>query len=151
MDFSGPNRCDEEWLRAADEGDVWSISSRLLYDPDFIDLSNGITTTKHDDSHDHHDLNSYRRLRGLPEVPRGPEWDVGGQNALLLAAKNGHADVCEVLLFCRADVNRVDDYNQSALLLAAWEGQSLECVKVLLDYNAAINDTGGERERRWIE
>jgi hypothetical protein len=148
MDFSGPNRCDEEWLCAAADGYVWSISSMLLYDPDFIHLSNGITTTKFEQSD--HDPNEYRRHFGLPLLPErtGREWDAGGQNALLLAARNGHADVCEVLLKCRADVNKLDDYNQSALLLAAWEGKSLESVKVLLDYNATIKDSGADE---WIK
>ncbi len=148
MDFSGPYRCDEQWLCAADDGDVWSISSLLLYNPDFIDLSNGITTTKSERGD--HDPNEYRRYFGLPEreVSKSREWDVGGQNALHIAAKNGDADVCEVLLKCRADVNTLDDYHQSPLLLAAWEGQSLKCVKVLLDYNATINDTGA---REWKE
>ena len=142
MDFLGPNSCEEEWLCAADDGDVRSISSVLLYDPDFILLSNCTTTTKSDD--DTFDANEYRGFFGLPLVPKSSarKWDVGGQDALLLAAKNGFADVCEVLLKCRADVNKLDDYNQSPLLLAAWEGRSIHCVKVLLDYNATIDVTG---------
>ena len=81
MDFSGPNRCDNEWLCAAADGDVWSISSMLLYDPDFIHLSNGITTTKHEQSD--HDYNDYARFFKLPLRPERTdrEWDAGGQNA----------------------------------------------------------------------
>ncbi len=148
MEFLGPNRCDEEWLCAADDVDVRSISSVLLYDPDFIQLSNCITTTKSDD--DSYDPHEYRMFFGLPLVPESSarEWDVGGQDALLLAARNGYADVCEVLLKCRADVNNLDDYNQSPLFLAAWKGQSIECVKVLLDCSATINVTGAHE---WIK
>ena len=65
-------------------------------------------------------------------------YECDGQNALHLAALNGHANVCEVLLKCRADVNKLDDCDHSPLLLAAFAGQSHECVKVLLDYDAAI-------------
>ena len=148
MDFSGPNRCDNEWLCAAADGDVWGISSMLLYDPDFVHLSNGITTTRFEQSD--HDYNDYARFFKLPLRPERTdrEWDAGGQNALHLAARYGHADVCEVLLKCRADVNKLDDCNQSALLLAAWEGKSLESVKVLLDYNATIEDSGADE---WIK
>jgi hypothetical protein len=148
MDFSGPNRCDNEWLCAAADGDVWSISSMLLYDPNFIHLSNCITTTRF--VHSDFDYNDYARAFNLPLRPERTdrEWDAGGQNALHLAARYGHADVCEVLLKCRADVNKLDDCNRSALLLAAWEGKSLESVKVLLDYNATIEDSGADT---WIK
>jgi ankyrin repeat protein len=100
------------------------------------------STTKSDD--DTFDANEYRMFFGLPLVPKSSarKCDVGGQDALLLAAKNGFADVCEVLLKCRADVNKLDDYHQSPLLLAAWEGRNIHCVKVLLDYNATIDVTG---------
>ena len=93
MDFSGPNRCDNEWLCAAADGDVWGISSMLLYDPDFIHLSNGITTTRFEQ--EYNDCARFFKLR--PERT-DREWDAGGQNALHLAARYGHADVCEVLL-----------------------------------------------------
>ena len=111
---------DSEWLSAAAEGDSYEISGKLLCDPGFIALNSSITTPK---------------LEGEDGYP---EYERDGQNALHLAALNGEANVCEVLLKCRADVNKLDDCKESPLYLAAWEGKSLECVKVLLDYNAAI-------------
>lgn len=111
---------DSEWLSAAADGYSWEISGKLLCDPDFIALNSSITTPK---------------LEGEDGYP---EYGCVGQNALHLAALNGEANVCEVLLKCRADVNKLDDGDQSPLFLAAWAGKSLECVKVLLDYNAAI-------------
>jgi ankyrin repeat protein len=77
----------------------------------------------------------------MRELSGSREWDVGGQNALHLAAKNSGYCVCDVLK-CRADVNTLDDNHQSPLFLAGWEGQSLECEKVLLDYDATNSDAG---------
>jgi hypothetical protein len=113
-----------EWLSAAAEGLAREISAKLLCDPDFIALNSSITTPKREGWEE--DQYCYDR------------YQVSGQNALHLAALNGKADVCEVLLKCRADVNKLDDADQSALFLAAWAGKSVECVKVLLDYNATI-------------
>jgi hypothetical protein len=112
---------NREWLSSAAEGCSWEISGKLLCDPDFIAFNSSITTPK---------------LEGDYCIT---EYECAGQNALHLAALNGEAAVCEVLLKCRADVNKLDDGYQSPLFLAAWAGKSLECVKVLLDYNAAID------------
>ena len=113
---------DSEWLSAAAEGCAWEISGKLICDPAFIALNSSIVTPKPD---------------GTIEFLE-PGYECGGRNALHLAALNGEAGVCEVLLKCRADVNKLSDWDESPLSLAAWEGKSLECVKVLLDYNAAI-------------
>ena len=113
---------DSEWLSAAAEGCASEISGKLICDPAFIALNSSIVTPKPD---------------GTIEFLE-PGYECGGRNALHLAALNGEAGVCEVLLKCRADVNKLDDCKESPLYLAAWEGKSLECVKVLLDYNAAI-------------
>ena len=112
---------DSEWLSAAAEGCAWEISGKLICDPAFIALNSSIVTPKPD---------------GTIEFLE-PGYECGGRNALHLAALNGEAGVCEVLLKCRADVNKLSDWDESPLSLAA-RAQSLECVKVLLDYNAAI-------------
>jgi ankyrin repeat protein len=110
---------DSEWLSAAAEGCASEISGKLICDPAFIALNSSLVTPKPDSEF------------------LEPGYECGGRNALHLAALNGEAGVCEVLLKCRADVNKLDDCKESPLSLAA-RAQSLECVKVLLDYNAAI-------------
>jgi hypothetical protein len=82
----------------------------LICDPDFIGLNSSIVTPKYNDKDESSCHGAY---------------ECGGQNALHLAALNGHANVCEVLLKCRADVNKLDDCDHSPLLLAALAGQSL--------------------------
>ena len=65
--------------------------------------------------------------------------DNRGDNALMGAAANGHADVATFLITeCGADVNAVDDDEVTALLWAAQEG-FLDVVTMLQTHGADIH------------
>jgi uncharacterized protein len=63
---------------------------------------------------------------------------LGGYRPLLLAAKNGHAPVVELLLEARADPNTPTTTGTTPLMLAAASGVA-DAVATLLDYGADAN------------
>eukprot|EP00434_Breviolum_minutum_P003611 symbB.v1.2.003180.t1/scaffold173.1/size339812/23 len=66
--------------------------------------------------------------------------DLEGRTALILAAKSGHAKVCEVLISFRADVEATDMYDKTPLAYAA-ASQYTEIASLLLDHGAEVEAT----------
>jgi ankyrin repeat protein len=68
--------------------------------------------------------------------------DIGnGHTALMFAAEFGHVEVGKLLLANGADINAVDNFNDSALNVAAFHGQ-LEFAKMLVEMGAELNVPG---------
>ena len=65
---------------------------------------------------------------------------LGAYTPLLLAARNGRADVVELLVDAGADPNRASSTGTSALMLAAASG-NVDAVQALLDRGADMNAT----------
>eukprot|EP00747_Dinoflagellata_sp_TGD_P168833 gnl/TRDRNA2_/TRDRNA2_196154_c0_seq1.p1 gnl/TRDRNA2_/TRDRNA2_196154_c0~~gnl/TRDRNA2_/TRDRNA2_196154_c0_seq1.p1 ORF type:complete len:168 (-),score=33.51 gnl/TRDRNA2_/TRDRNA2_196154_c0_seq1:5-508(-) len=63
-----------------------------------------------------------------------------GQTALILAARQGHFDVCRLLLAARADVEATDGLQRTPLSYAAM-GKHQETCRLLLDHGADIEAT----------
>lgn len=62
----------------------------------------------------------------------------GGVTALMLAAERGFADVLQVLINARSNVNLAATYGATALNLAATRG-NVVCVDILLNHNADLD------------
>ncbi|KAK7476623.1 hypothetical protein BaRGS_00032169 [Batillaria attramentaria] len=65
----------------------------------------------------------------------------GGLTPLLCAAKEGHADICRMLLEAGADVNYRNQLSGQTPLLVAIDNKQEKAVKVLLDYGADVQLT----------
>jgi hypothetical protein len=63
--------------------------------------------------------------------------DKSGYSAISMAAMNGHADILQILLRKKADINSVANDGSTPIILAASNGQ-LQCVSILLHNNAAF-------------
>ncbi|CAJ0752183.1 1051_t:CDS:10 [Entrophospora sp. SA101] len=58
---------------------------------------------------------------------------------IMIAAYNGHADICRILLdYGRANINYQDKFRKTALMLACYAGR-FEAAEVLLDRSADVN------------
>lgn len=77
---------------------------------------------------------------------RGPD----GITPLMIAAKNGNLDICQILIKMKADVNAKDKNGITPLLYAA-EGGNLEICKLLLLNGANINDSDKKSEHVLIK
>lgn len=64
-----------------------------------------------------------------------------GHTALMYAAEFGHVEVGKLLLANGANIDAVDNFNDSALNVAAFHGQ-LEFAKMLVEMGAALNVRG---------
>jgi ankyrin repeat protein len=74
------------------------------------------------------------------------------ENALHLAARNGHTAVIEALLKAGADVNALEGTHSTALMYAAYRGH-LDAVELLIKQGAELNvrDNGGHTALYWAE
>lgn len=61
-----------------------------------------------------------------------------GSNAFLLAASNGHVDVCEYLVEKKASIRTSTEYGNTPLILASFSGH-LKTVEWLVNRGAALN------------
>jgi hypothetical protein len=69
------------------------------------------------------------------KVPKVDEKDPNGFQAMGLAALKGHANLCQILLDKKADVNAKDDDGETPLMKASAQGH-LEVVRLLLSAGA---------------
>ena len=79
-----------------------------------------------------------------PQNPRLVDTSSGadGKTPLILAAENGHIDVCDYLITHQmADLNANDNNHYSALIHASWNNQ-IEVTKVLVNHSVNINYQG---------
>src|ERR1700676_1315825 len=67
---------------------------------------------------------------------------IGAITPLFMAAKNGSAQMIEILLKAGAVVNATDDHGTTALMTAAASG-SADAVKMLIDHGADVNAREG--------
>lgn len=77
-------------------------------------------------------------LRYWPEILEA--CDSFGRTALILAAREGHYDVCDLLLAIHADVEATDLDNRTPLSYAA-RGKHTETIRLLLDHGADVEAT----------
>lgn len=63
--------------------------------------------------------------------------DEHGETAVRWASTNGRDDILSLLLEYNADVNTLNDLQQTSLHAACWNSQ-LNCCKLLLDANASV-------------
>jgi ankyrin repeat protein len=68
----------------------------------------------------------------------------------MIAAKDGHVEVVQVLLEGCADVQRTNDGDATPLQFAALNGH-LEVCRLLLDWGAKVNTVGGARESNAVQ
>ena len=59
---------------------------------------------------------------------------------LLLASKNGHKEIVNLLLEKGIDINQTDEYGKNALHLASWYGH-IDIVQLLIEYRFDFNQT----------
>jgi uncharacterized protein len=61
-----------------------------------------------------------------------------GYTSLALSVKNGHSNVCKLLIKHGANVNSVNNADQTVIFIACWANQT-ELVKLLIENNADLN------------
>ncbi|HCB64282.1 MAG TPA: hypothetical protein DEP20_02795, partial [Fusobacteria bacterium] len=66
------------------------------------------------------------------------------KTVLMAAAKNGHKEVCELLIDKGADVNAVDKWGGTALMYAAENGHKEVC-QLLIEKGAEVNAVRKDR------
>ena len=63
---------------------------------------------------------------------------IGDGNPLIMASREGHRAIVEILLDGGADVNRGVFGDENALINASWQGH-LDVVRLLVDWGADVN------------
>lgn len=118
----------EKFHRACRTGKMEQINAALHPD-DTVPVLHNRHTHKHS-----LDLVPLDTIMGphLIDVP-----DKAGSTGLLKAAAAGHAEICEVLLDCSADINRQNYDGQTAIMLASGRGHQ-EVMRTLLTYRADL-------------
>mgnify|MGYP001597283359 CR=1 FL=1 len=61
-----------------------------------------------------------------------------GYTSLALSVKNGHGNICKILIKHGANVNSVNNAEQTVIFIACWANQT-DLVKLLIDSNADLN------------
>lgn len=83
---------------------------------------------------------------GLAEGVKGDTVDEDGVSALMMAASEGGAEACEVLLKGGAAVNHAERKNKRTALMCAAQGGHLEAVKTLLAAKADTTQVDSETQ-----
>ena len=63
-----------------------------------------------------------------------------GYTALMVASKNGHKEIVELLVNAGADVNFKNNLHETALMFACQKKDNIEIVKILVNAGANVND-----------
>ncbi|CAC5391859.1 unnamed protein product [Mytilus coruscus] len=94
-------------------------------------------TSEHDRLlHKQYKTHNYKLLQNMTDCTQA----VNGWTALMLAASEGHLEICRLLIDtgCKIDITTID--GETALMLAAWRGH-LEICRLLIDTGCKIDTT----------
>lgn len=121
----------------AEEGDRAGVEARLVDDDVDVDEAQGDGMTALHWAAFHDDVDMARALIGA-KAELEVRTRVGSLSPLILASKNGSADMLELLLGAGADPNHASENGTTALMGAAMSG-SVAAVNVLIDAAADVN------------